>query len=130
MLFNLLYNWQEKYPFNLVEPRLTKINNIEQFGVFAKTNIPENTLIDVCRIIHIDRSIINATNDDIITDYWFNYNKQFVCVVLGNGSLFNHSTNNNVKHYFEKDLMFIYTIKEIKQNEELSFNYGYKINNI
>ena len=126
-MINLFENWQEKYPFNLVEPRLTKINDIEQFGIFAKTDIPENILIDVCRILPIHRDIIFASDEDIITDYWFNYNNRFVCIALGNGSLFNHSDKNNTAHYFDDYLMFIYTIKNIKQNEELTFNYGYEI---
>lgn len=125
MIFNILENWKSKIPFNFVEQRLTVLNNVEQFGVFAKQDINKFTLIDVCRLILIDRNIItNYNSNDIITDYWFNYNSQFTCIALGNGCIYNHSNFPNVKHYFEKDLMFIYSILNIKKDDELFINYG------
>ena len=106
---------------------MININGIEQFGIFAKCDIKENQLIDICRIIPIDRSIIKATRNDLITKYWFHYNDKFVILPLGNGAIYNHSLNNNANHYFDKMEMFIYSIKVIKQNEEIFFNYGYDI---
>lgn len=124
MIFNKPYNWHEEYPFDLTKIELVEYNGIKQFGVFAKRGIEPDRLIDVCRIIPIDRSIIKATNNDVITDYQFNYNDQFICIALGNGSIYNHSETPNVRHYFDGDLMFIYTINLIDPGEELLINYN------
>lgn len=48
-------------------------------------------------------------------------------IVFGNGSLFNHSINNNLKYVYDKDMDRIIkyvATKNIKPTDELFINYG------
>lgn len=113
-------------------------------GVFATTDILENTLIEASNIaefIFFKESIIigkdgkkqvikNRLPDGIASIYFEwgfmvddNYEKK--CIALGLGSLFNHSDKANVRYNANKEQrqMEYYTVRDIQKGEQLFINY-------
>ncbi len=75
--------------------------------------------------------------EDVLTtkelcNYVFSYDEQSDCLVLGIGSLFNHSKKPNCKatQYMKNGRLIMYykSIKKIKKGEQLFIDYGYDPN--
>ena len=101
----------------IIEIRKSKIHNK---GVFSNYKIKKGALIEIAPYIVVrDKKFIN--------DYVFFYTKQKVyCLVLGSGSMFNHSKNYNVDFFVDSDNQNFeyYANRDIEKNEELFINYG------
>jgi hypothetical protein len=59
--------------------------------------------------------------------YYFEYSNSHFAIVLGYGSLYNHSYTPNARYLYDyKNKTFIIkAIKNIKKDEEIFFNYNY-----
>lgn len=92
--------------------------NIYGKGVFANTHIPKGTKItfDCIKI-----------KQGSVPDYEFGYTHIESLLCLGIGSYFNHSDTPNMKFpiFDEHNKTQTWeTIKDIKEGEEMVFNYG------
>jgi hypothetical protein len=71
-----------------------------------------------------DTIIIRRT---LLNRYYFNFSPTKGCIVMGNGSLLNHSPDSNVGYVLverrDRKLMHFYTKRDIRANEELLINY-------
>lgn len=120
---------------------VVKRSKIHGTGVFAKKNIPKGTDI----IEYMGRRITKAESDKISdvhmnnhkqnseengAVYIFNLNKRYDIdgqVPWNTAKFINHSCNPNCKADIKRGHIWISSIKDIKKGEELSYNYGYDL---
>lgn len=96
-------------------------------GVIATKNIKKGEVIERAPVIvipskewkHIKKTILNDWN------YYWKRNGDFA-IVLGHGSLYNHSFTPNAyyKPDFKNNAMVYIALKNIKINEEILINYN------
>lgn len=103
-------------------------------GVFADRDMPLDHYIEISPAILISHEEGALLEKTIIGEYMFDWNpgneegkSKGYALALGMGSLFNHSDTPNIEWDFneENQLILFYTLREIKQNEELTINYGW-----
>ncbi len=97
-------------------------------GVFARVDIKKGEIIERCPVIEVPKHDIASLRESILVTYfyYFGKNKQRLVVVLGFGSIYNHTYTPNATYkekYKEKAIDFV-ALKEIKKDEEITVNYG------
>lgn len=104
-----------------------KSNKIPGYGVFARQKIKKGKLIETCPLILVPIKELDFIKKTKLNFYYFEYNSKFIVMSLGYGSLYNHSYSPNAKYVFnyKKELIKIYAIKYISENEEIFINYNY-----
>jgi len=121
----------------LIKVRDSKIHGR---GIFAIKDIPKKTKIVEYKGKKItkkqadkiyEKSVESAEkNNNSITTYLFELNKKYD--LDGNikdniAKYINHSCNPNCEVVNEDDHIWIYSIKDIKKDEEISFDYGFPL---
>ena len=101
-------------------------------GVFAVKNIKKGELIEVCPAIKISRDDPANVDEGALTHYFFHYgrtqtSKTAIAVVLGHGSLYNHSYEPNATYKKKpaQGTVEFYALRNIKKDEEIMTNYNY-----
>jgi hypothetical protein len=98
-------------------------------GIFTTRTLPADTTIEECPYLRINADECARTLDD----YVFNLEKaddngdsDVYSLVLGWGSLFNHSDNHNTEYWHDtdRDVIVFHTIKEVAAGTQLFVNYG------
>jgi len=92
-------------------------------GVFANKNFNKGDIIEK------GYSIITNIVDDLKCGIYINYiytrtDNDGVTLLLGNGSLYNHSYNNNAYIRTIDDKFIVYSNRNIKKGEEILICYG------
>ena len=105
---------------------VSKISNAGR-GVFAKENIKKGELIERCPIIEISKGDRSNLNKSKLVSYFFYFgkNKERQALILGFGSIYNHSYKPNALFKIksrERVVDFI-ALNNIKKGEEITFNY-------
>ena len=102
-------------------------------GVFTKTDLKKNTIIEVAPVIVMlqkDRDFLDQT---LLHDYIFEWgkNQKECCMALGYVSLYNHSYTSNCEYEmdFKNETITIKTVREIAAGDELFINYNGNWNN-
>lgn len=103
------------------------------YGVFTNQPIQKGELIEECVIASDIIPPPQLTNGKVFGNYTFSgvelpNGLKNSRVVLGFGSIYNHSDNPNIEFYQNKQYERILTIiayRNINPGEELKFNYGY-----
>lgn len=102
-------------------------------GVFTREDIKEGTVIEVVPVIVMspkERKLIDQT---ILHDYIFEWGDDHkeCCMALGYVPLYNHSYNANCEYEmeFNKQMITIRTVKNIKAGEQLFINYNGEASN-
>lgn len=106
-------------------------------GIIAKQNIGKEQILFKCPVLIISKDETEIIRKTILGNYIFdwpsenqnscslNWTSSAIC--LGLGSLINHSDNPNIDwqiHRESLEISFI-SIKDIKKDEELTFNYNW-----
>lgn len=104
----------------------SKIKNAGR-GVFASKNIKKGEIIEICPVILIPKNDLSILNGSLLMEYFFYLGKakDQIAVVLGFGSIYNHSYTPNAKYKINlksKSVTFS-AIENIKKNNEITFNY-------
>jgi uncharacterized protein len=102
-----------------------KKSKISGRGVFATNGFIGNEIIESCELIKIPHKEIEYLNKTNLYNYYFLWKKE-AAIVLGFGSLYNHSYKPNakyVKNYKNSKIIFI-ALKIIKKGEEILINYN------
>lgn len=91
-------------------------------GVFARTFIPEGTVIERVPVLIV-------TWDDIadseLSDYAFVHSKKKVAIALGYGSLYNHSYQPNARYDdIGRKAKVFSAIRDIQPGDEITVNYN------
>lgn len=101
------------------------------FGVFAKEDIFSGEIIEVSpvKLIHMDMMAEEIIDSSWISDYAFRWNERYAAVVLGWGSMINHSIELcNVVYVGQEDplAMAFLTTKRILKGEEVFTRYYHR----
>lgn len=103
-----------------------KITEDKGRGVFANKDFSTGELIEVCPVIIIPANETKYIDQTIMYHYYFSWGEEEGAIVLGYGSMYNHSYSPNAR--FEMDLKnklaLFYCIKPIKKDEEIMTNYN------
>jgi uncharacterized protein len=113
-----------KETFNINRVEYTKRTN-GQYTILAKDMIANGEIVEICPVIPCG---IEAKAIDGIKDFIFEIdknNRQFG-VVLGYGSLYQHSEKPNLEFGYNKSnkQMYFTSIRMIRAGEELTIDYG------
>ena len=111
---------------NLIEIRSSSIHNK---GVFANRNINANDIIEIVPLLMIDKKHVDVTktNTGDLVDYALLMNDNNYYIMLGLGSLYNHSDNFNAEwEYYNPDNIIIRAVKNIPKDSEILVHYGDK----
>lgn len=109
---------------------MIKIVKNKRFGrcLVSIKNIKKGTLIEVSELIIVPKKSEVALVEKTILDcYVYAFGKNGIAIALGNGSLFNHSKDPNVKYVFKNNKLYFTTIKDVKKNEQFFIDYGYSV---
>lgn len=96
-----------------------KKSKLHGYGVFANKNIKKNERIEECYFI------LSDCEDDIIIDYVFDLDGHSA-LLLGYGSLYNHSDHPNADYTLNKKrkIATFKALQPIKKGEEILITYG------
>ncbi len=96
-------------------------------GVFTAERIVKNELIELCPVITMPASHIPLLDKTPLYDYYFMWqdDDSECALVLGYGSLYNHSDNPNAEYlmHFDTSQMSIFAVRDIASGEEITVNY-------
>ena len=103
-------------------------------GVFTNEDIGRHELVEVCPAIIFEYSIFAMFAQEmeaqhILTDYIFKWPNGQTSVILGNGMMYNHSSNANLTWKYREHpphAVEFWSKKPISAGEELFINYGTK----
>ncbi len=96
-------------------------------GVFALKNFKEGEIIEKCPVINVTPTERKHCEKTILANYIYPWRStRSGSVVLGYGSLYNHSFNPNAdwKQNFKSELMVYRALRNIKKGEEITVNYN------
>lgn len=106
----------------------SKISNAQR-GVFARVDIKRGEAIESCPIIEISKYDTASLGESILVTYFFYFgrSKERSAIVLGFGSIYNHSYDPNAafKIKAKEKLIDFIALKHIKKDEEITFNYNH-----
>ncbi|NTV98234.1 MAG: SET domain-containing protein [Chlorobiaceae bacterium] len=94
-------------------------------GAFALQSINRGTVIERCPALEVnDRDI----GGELLNYVFYGLEETTRLVVMGNGMLFNHSSDPNVAYYREETglgpELVLYALRDIEKGEELFYSYG------
>lgn len=126
-----------KNNMDIFPPQKIKIIDIENKGrgVVAVEEIKEGETIEVCPIVFIsekEASFIEEQSDILKFYYLMQLSTNKYCIMLGYGSIYNHSFNPNADIEYNEDkienFLSFKAIKNIKAGEEIVFDYEFDNN--
>ncbi|OGM08525.1 hypothetical protein A2Z67_02225 [Candidatus Woesebacteria bacterium RBG_13_36_22] len=98
-------------------------------GVYARRDIKKGEIIERCPIIDVPRGDMSNLKESILVTYFFYYgkNKKRLAIVLGFGSIYNHSYKPNATYKIkQKDMIVDFiALHNIKKDDEITFNYSH-----
>lgn len=96
-------------------------------GVFTTANIEIGEIIEICPVLVILSKEIESIHQTALHDYYYLWGKdnQQAAIILGFGSLYNHSFEANAEFIPDYDMqtMSLFCIKSISAGEEIIINY-------
>lgn len=98
-------------------------------GIFTTTSIPADTTLEECPYLRIKAAECAGSLDDYVFNLESaeeNGGSEVYSLVLGWGSLFNHSYDHNTEYWHDtdRDLIVFHTIKKVSAGKQLFVNYG------
>lgn len=96
-------------------------------GVFAMRDFKKNEVIEICPAIFLPIGDFENIRNTKMLYYYFEYTNKEFAVVLGYGSIYNHSYKPNAQYRFnfKTRTMVVRARKKIKSGEEIFFNYNF-----
>lgn len=97
-------------------------------GVFTSKVLKKGELIEICPVIEVSYKDHQKLVGNILENYTFVWNtrKKSAAILLGFGSLYNHSTKPNADYIkrLKDGTMVFKAVKTIKKGEEITIDYG------
>lgn len=93
-------------------------------GVFSETTYNPGDVIERCPIILTPRKEIR--DGEVLDNYVFPWGKEQAAVVLGFGSLYNHSYHSNARYVrdWDEPAMCFVAVRPIQPGDEILINYN------
>lgn len=102
-------------------------SEIEGLGVFTSTAISNGSLLEICPIIKLGKKDTKRIKKTNLFDYFFSWGKKLKrsAIVLGYGSLYNHSKTPNAEFRidYNANVITFHSIKNISIGEEITTDY-------
>jgi len=99
-------------------------SSIHRYGVFATGDIPAGAIIEECPLL----SFPADSYPDAAMNYVFqsSENGDMVILLLGYGSLYNHSGENNADYFYDETNALVYfeSTRPIVAGEEICISYS------
>ncbi|AIQ14413.1 SET domain-containing protein [Paenibacillus durus] len=111
----------------MIEIKISKLSNGEfNRGLFATRDIAKGELIHEAPVIPYPNEDHEFIEKTILSDYVFEYGANHTAVLLGYGSLFNHSYTPNATYdiNFKNHTFDFYAHTEINAGDEILINYN------
>lgn len=112
----------------MIEVKQSKLGDGGEFnrGVFATVDIAKGQLIHQAPVVPYPNEDHEHIEKTILEDYVFEYGANHTAILLGYGSLINHSYEPNATYdiNFENHTFDFYAYKDIKAGEEILINYN------
>jgi hypothetical protein len=95
----------------------------EGFGVYAIDDINDNETVDECPAVEMSFDDIKGTP---MMDHAFKIKDDTYVISWGNGSIYNHRNQPNVRWEYipDKKILKIAAVRPVKRGEELFISYG------
>ncbi|MBX2871945.1 MAG: SET domain-containing protein [Saprospiraceae bacterium] len=97
-------------------------------GVFTSSPIPKGSIIEIAPVLVIPGVQRKTLDKTIIHDYYFIWGAkdQQVALILGNGSIYNHSFDPNAEYQpdFDGQTMSFFALENIEAGIEITVNYN------
>ena len=95
-------------------------------GMIATEDIRKGAVIERCPVIPIPITEKSSLVQTELLNYYFEWTNSHNAIVLGYGSLINHSFKPNAAYTcgYKNKVMIYYAIKLIKKGEEVFVNYN------
>src|SRR5574343_207342 len=97
-------------------------------GVFTSKLLKKGDLIEICPVIEVSYKDHQKMVGHILENYTFVWNtkKRRAAIILGYGSLYNHSGKPNADYLkrLKDGVMIFKALKNIKPGEEITIDYG------
>lgn len=101
-------------------------------GVFARREIKKGETIESCPMIEVAKNDTANLNESLLSTYFFYFgkNKERLAIILGFGSVYNHSRKPNATFAIRPKEKIIYfaALKDIKKDDEITFDYYHNSN--
>lgn len=96
-------------------------------GVFATTDLRKGSIVEICPAIFMPIKEFEQIKQTKLFYYFYEYSNKEFAIVLGYGSVYNHSYQPNAQYKFNylRRVMEVKAIKPIKKDEEIFINYNY-----
>ena len=107
-----------------------RVDTSEMLGeircVKADARITKGELIESCPIILIPKTDWDNVKKTVLNNYQFTWDDDHDCIVLGYGSIINHSYEPNAMYTrnYGEELMEFYTLRDIPAGQEITVNYN------
>jgi uncharacterized protein len=108
----------------LISPKVQIANSaISGWGVFATKAFVEDELIEECPAI-----LLKKPRPPALADYLFRWDDDHGSLLLGCGSLYNHSKDANAYYQldYENKLILFFALRDLEPGEEIVISYGDK----
>ena len=95
-------------------------------GVFADRAFKRADIVEACPVIPISEEDFAKLKDTALENYPFSWKGTGTCMVLGYGSLYNHSDTPNIAWVDVEmlNLKTFFALRDIEEGEELLFDYN------
>ena len=92
-------------------------------GVIAASDIAKGEVIEVCPIVELGEEDANGLLNDYVVD--LGDGSERTALMLGYGSLYNHSDEPNAEYTWEADDAYAFTaLRDIAAGEQVTITYG------
>jgi len=95
--------------------------------VFAARRFTPQEIIEVCPVIALSEADARKLDATRLHDYYFGWgeNGRRAAIVLGYGSIYNHSSTPNAEHrkHLDEDAMSVVAVRPIEAGEEIFIRY-------
>jgi len=105
---------------------VVKKSELHGRGVFAKVDIEKDEIIEECHVILIPIEEEKFLDKTFLYNYYFEWDKNNVAIILEYGSIYNHSHNANAEFdsNTENKTMILTAARKINKGEEITVNYN------
>lgn len=106
---------------------VSKSTLAEGNGVFSTAELRPGKIIEVCPVIFMPMKEFEYIKKTKLFYYFYEYSNKEFAIVLGYGSVYNHSYEPNAQYKFNylRRVMEVKSIKKIAKDEEIFINYNY-----
>lgn len=102
-------------------------DDIKGRSIYTAGDIAAGSTIEVCPLILVPEQEVKVIHNTVLHDYYFTWGtaQNQAAILLGYGSLYNHSDQPNAKAVLldeDQEILFE-AIRDIEAGEEITFNY-------